>query len=109
MSMHFKGIWDLFYGDVGRGEGFIIPALFVQDVAKYKVGTPCLRIERDDVAIEGFLIPIDACLPPSQHPQYNQNHRHNDQCALFPPVRQATHAIRGRADDDAHDPNPARY
>ena len=72
------------------------------------VSIPCLRVERDDVAIERFFVPINACLTPSQHPQHNQHHRRNSPCALLPHARQATHAISSRADDDDHNPNTSK-
>ena len=56
------------------------------------------------MAIESFVVPIDACLPPGQQPQHNDNHRCNDPRTLLPPVGQATNAIRDRTDDDGHNP-----
>ena len=69
------------------------------------MGTPRLRIERDDVAIEGFVVPIDARLPPSQQPQRDEGHRRNAQRPLLPPAWQATNPSGGRANDDRHDPD----
>ena len=69
---------------------------------------PCLWIERYDVAIEGFIIPINTCLLPRQYPQHNEGYRRNAQCALLPQAWQVTDAISGHSDNDGHNPDASK-
>ena len=82
--MYLSVVWALCDSDAVRGEGLLVSPLLIQGIAQMKVGTPCLRIERDDVTIERFFVPIDARLTPSQRPKHNQSYYRNTQSPLLP-------------------------
>ena len=72
-GMCVSEIWALFHRDAGGSAGFLRTVRLGQCRGQIEMCISRLGIERDDVAEETDLVPVDARLLPSPHSEERQN------------------------------------
>ena len=76
-----------------------------QPIAENPVSVACLGVERDDVAEEGDIVPVDSRLAPGRRPQKRQHRHHQTRRPRLQSRRQQAGAVHGGADEDCRDPD----